>query len=377
MLIKTSLVSGFTVRTLLDKLPVIDLDPPYQREGNVWSKDQKARLIDTMVNDLDMPKLYFQRLNGYEVDPATGFTIQYAVLDGKQRLEAITDFIAGDVSLPDDFIFYEDEGKAAAGMDCDTLVKSYPDLAERILSYELPIVQVFSNSGDLVEEMFQRLNTATALNAAEKRNAISGKAREASNELAEHAFFLHKVAIRNARYKYRELSTKFLVFEDQLENTGGIRDSKASTLMDFFVKSHNGEISDEIIEIYRTRVAEVLDRMVQHFEDDDRLLRSVGTLMVYYLAFRDTSFGCRVDRRALVQFEEMRRNVEAQTPRNDSAADVLRRYNAFVQSTNDGTALEYRVEVLKAFIASDNKPDPDDLPGEVLDLNNLEESQDL
>lgn len=372
MLIDTRFVTDFSVRTLLDKLPVIDVDPPYQREGNVWSNNQKAMLIDTIVNGLDMPKLYFQRLNGKHVDPETGFTIQFAVLDGKQRLEAIVDFIEGSISLPDDFVFFEDEERKAEGMDYETLLRTHPLFVERIMNYRLPIVEVYSESGDLIEEMFLRLNTSTALNAAEKRNAISGKAKEASYELADHEFFVEKVAIRNARYKYRELSTKFLVVEKQLDETGRIKDTKAATLMEFFVDSHSGHIDDESISGYQQQVEIVLDRMARVFENDDRLLRSVGTLVVYYLAFRDERFADQVDRGALMQFEDLRKNVDSEELGEGMVTKALRRYNTFVQSTNDGTALKYRSDILKTFVTSGNDPDEKDLPEEQLSRDIIE-----
>ena len=152
---------------------VVDLDPPYQRESDVWKPGARSTLIDSIINGLDVPKLYFEAATVRGVGP-DGLAYQYAVIDGKQRLEAIIAFLADELSLADDFLYFEDEAVRAAGMKLSALRDQYPLLARRFLEYELPIVRVTSDSGDLIEEMFQRLNASTALNAAERRNALTG-----------------------------------------------------------------------------------------------------------------------------------------------------------------------------------------------------------
>ena len=37
----------------------IDLDPPYQRETGVWSKEKQQLFIDSLINKFDVPKIYF------------------------------------------------------------------------------------------------------------------------------------------------------------------------------------------------------------------------------------------------------------------------------------------------------------------------------
>jgi hypothetical protein len=40
----------------------IDMSPTYQRRGNIWSDADKAYLIDTILNDYDIPKIYRSKL---------------------------------------------------------------------------------------------------------------------------------------------------------------------------------------------------------------------------------------------------------------------------------------------------------------------------
>ena len=54
-------VRQFEARTLswwYDQRDTIDLNPPYQRRGGLWSAREKSYLIDSILNDYDIPKLY-------------------------------------------------------------------------------------------------------------------------------------------------------------------------------------------------------------------------------------------------------------------------------------------------------------------------------
>jgi len=64
----------------------LKLDPDFQR-GSVWTPAARVFLIDTILNDLPIPQVYFRT----KVDAATQTTVR-EVVDGQQRLRAILDF---------------------------------------------------------------------------------------------------------------------------------------------------------------------------------------------------------------------------------------------------------------------------------------------
>lgn len=384
MRIRTELLNEISVSRFLRMKNVVDLDPPYQREGDVWKPTARSVLIDSIINGLDVPKLYFEAATARRVGP-DGLTYQYAVIDGKQRLGAILAFLAGHLALAEDFLFFEDETVRAAGMTLPDLEEHYPQLARRFLDYELPIVRVSSDSGDLIEEMFQRLNASTSLNAAERRNALTGPTRDAANALAEHQLLIAHSPIRSARYKYRELGAKFLAIEHQLATRGKLVDTKADTLYDLFVATRgtSPRIAAADMDGYRANAERTLDRMVKIFERDDRLLASIGTVVVYYIAFLNTAVADHVNRGMLAEFEDLRRKaaqmVEDDPEYTRPANARLREYNVFVQSTNDGRALARRAEVLAAYVGGHSARDPlaglDGLgDGELPDRDETEES---
>ena len=69
-------------------------DVTYQRKSGVWSEDKKSFLIDSILKNYPVPAIFLRPC----VDNDTGKTV-YDVVDGKQRLEAIVDFIENRIAL--------------------------------------------------------------------------------------------------------------------------------------------------------------------------------------------------------------------------------------------------------------------------------------
>jgi len=69
----------------------IDMNPSYQRK-DVWSVRDKAMLVDSIMKGIDIGKLVLVK-HSFEEMKNTGWG--YEVLDGKQRIQAIIDFIEG------------------------------------------------------------------------------------------------------------------------------------------------------------------------------------------------------------------------------------------------------------------------------------------
>src|SRR5262249_17356584 len=107
----------------------IDMDPPYQRRGGIWSPADKAYLIDSILNGFDIPKLYVADFTWGD-SPLNKKRLPYAIIDGKQRLEAIFDFYDGTVVLNDDFVYRENPVQNLAGLSYQDLLGSHADVAE-------------------------------------------------------------------------------------------------------------------------------------------------------------------------------------------------------------------------------------------------------
>lgn len=176
-----------TVRSFCRRLKKINLQPDYQR-GAVWSKAQKQLLIDSILRDLDIPKIYLREIEHNEFGEEA--------IDGQQRLTAISEFYADAFPLAKD---------ADAVQGFEIKGKSFSDLHEDIKdlfeAYELSVVVLRDASNEDVEEMFLRLQNGTTLNAAEKRNAMPGNMKDFVRTLVDHKFF-ESCGFKNVRFAF-------------------------------------------------------------------------------------------------------------------------------------------------------------------------------
>jgi hypothetical protein len=328
---------------------LIQTDPDYQRMGEVWGLEKRQLLIDTVINDFDMPKLYFHEFtNPKRLEDGT--TVKFAVIDGRQRLETIWGFIEGKFSLAEDFSFFEDDRVGAAGLTYSDLGKRYPQLKTRIDSYSLPVTTVLTDDMDLIEEMFLRLNEAVPLNAAEKRNAIGGPMAEVIRAVSQHEFFYNKIPFSNQRYQHREVAAKFLL----LTSTGNVGDTKKSYLDNMVRRFKNKNHYNEA-RLVRDRVMEILDWSSSLFVSQDPLLRTQAMTVIYFVVFKEAlgkGWAENITRHMMVDFEERRRENRRAAEDDIAKAnyDLLEFDRMHLQGSNDKTSIEFRSRTLINFL---------------------------
>src|SRR5215471_21057116 len=92
----------------------IELEPDYQRIGGIWTREKRELLLDSLLNGFDVPKLYFHEFVPPKQKGSRKY--RYAIIDGKQRLQTIWDFIDDKITLADDFKYLRDASIKAGGM---------------------------------------------------------------------------------------------------------------------------------------------------------------------------------------------------------------------------------------------------------------------
>jgi len=178
----------------------INTNPDFQRPA-VWGTSQKQLLVDTILRDYDVPKLYWRKTG---TKPDT-----YDVVDGQQRLRALWDFFDGNFRLAKDADPID--GEIVAGFHYQDL----PDeLRIRFDVYPLDVVVLEDTDEDEVREMFLRLQNGTSLKAQEKRNAFPGKMRDFVRELAQHPFFA-SVGFSDVRFAFDHVAAQMVLLEMQ------------------------------------------------------------------------------------------------------------------------------------------------------------------
>jgi hypothetical protein len=315
-----------TVLFLYSEREQLQTDPVYQRQSEIWSVEKKQLLIDSILNGYDLPKLYFHEL------PDAGDSerqFRYAIVDGKQRLSAVWDFIDNKFALSDEFEYLPDPTANLGGLTYPELAEKYPRIKIRFDSTSLP---------------------AVPLNAAERRNAFGGPIPPHIRTLSEHELFKIRLPFDNTRYRHFDLSVKFLY----IEYLNGLGETKKRAL-DEFVKAfrrppHSQEEADRLASGAMKRVA----AMAKVFTARDELLRSTGTVVLYYNLFRegqDEGWSERITRQSLQAFEDQRRRNRTLAENESDETDLqLLEYDRLAQSSNDEHALKTRYATLRKYL---------------------------
>lgn len=319
----------------------IQIDPLYQRLSNIWTPENRQFLIDTILNDFDIPKLYLHKFE--RPLKKDGKNYDYAIIDGKQRLETMWAFIDGHIALAEDFEYFKDPTVKAGNMTYSELGREHPDLKVQFDSFQLTAICVETDEIEMIEEMFSRLNEAAPLTAPEKRNAYGGPLPIAIRRLASEPFFTNAIPFPNKRYRHFDLATKFLLAEHE----GKVIDTKKAYL-DKFVESFADQ-SRKKMPKFLARTTQNVGRMAEVFTYKDPLLRQVGIIMLYYHLFRlahEGGWGDKITRKRLADFEKVREANRLLAEQDITKANYdLIEFDRYAQSPNDGYAIKFRLKV--------------------------------
>lgn len=329
---------------------IIDFNPEYQRNGDIWSIEKRQLLIDSILNDYDIPKLYFHVLS-FETKKRTGK--EYAIIDGRQRIETIIQFVNGKFALAEDFKYLKDEKVNAGGFYYKDLAEIYPKLKMSFESFDLPITNVETDDLELIDDMFLRLNEAVPLNAAEKRNAIGGPLVKSIKKVASNDFFSDKIKFTNKRYQYLEVAVRLLFIEHFLKYESKIYDTK-KVFLDALVEKYKIDASIKAKDIEQN-VLLILAKMSEVFADSDPLLRSQGIIPIYYLIFREIYINKKLkpmNRNSFLVFRDhVRKNKElAEKDIRLANYDLIDFDRMSVQGTNDAGSIKERLRIMTEFL---------------------------
>lgn len=350
-------IPSSSVLNLYSMRESIWFDPPYQRYGDIWPLEKRQLLIDSILNGFDIPKLYFHEF--YPTREIDGKKHKYAIVDGKQRLQAIFAFIEGRFPIGEGFQLLENEEVKPKSLTYAELAREFPNLKTRFDGFVLPIVSILTEEIELIEDMFSRLNEAVPLNAAEKRNSFGGPVPPVIREMSRHKFFVDKLPFTNKRYRHFDLIAKFLYLEDK----GQLVDTKKIHLDDF-VKAKRQEANIEASQDLARDVYDILNALASIFVDKDNLLRSVGTVVLYFYLFHDgleNGWSDAITRNALEEFQAIRDRNRKLAESDEGRPDYsLLEFDRLTQSPNDGFALRYRYAVLRRYLGpEEGRPELD------------------
>ncbi|MEZ5001660.1 MAG: DUF262 domain-containing protein [Chitinophagales bacterium] len=152
------------------------VNPEYQR-GAVWARRQEQMLIDSILRNYPIPLIY---LHYREMTSGNLKNSFYDIIDGQQRINAISNFINGEFKLldpknPKMKNFFPDyiQQKKTPWANCtfQTLPSDYQAYFEK---KQIDIVLLKTEESNEVRDLFIRLQDGIPLNAQEKRDAWPG-----------------------------------------------------------------------------------------------------------------------------------------------------------------------------------------------------------
>lgn len=222
----------------------IDIAPSYQRRHR-WPAEKQSALIESFLLNIPVPPIYL-------AEDETG---RYSVVDGKQRLTAIADFMTERLRLKNLESLVEAEGYCFS---------DFPDEVRNTLSIRpfLRVITLLRKSSPLLKyEVFIRLNRGgESMEPQELRNvAFRGPLNELIMNLSTNPFLGRQLKIKDdssSAFKLMadvELVLRFLTLREHWETFSG----SLRMAMDRFM-AENAHASKEKLDNYSKRFQRAL-----------------------------------------------------------------------------------------------------------------------
>lgn len=221
------------------------LDPDYQRR-EIWNREKKTAFIESLYMEIMILPIYVVEIPGEDILDET----KYEVVDGKQRLTAIMNFIKGSLRLNERNLEYYSD--IFGGKTFSEIREIDSEKTSQMLSSILDIYVITANSPEFTKyDIFARLNRgAEKLKVNEIRRAIYKSrtlgwiAEYVNNQLEDHKEFYESIFSKNDIKRY--------------EDYGRMYRSLA-----FFLRSKKEE---EIVDGYNSRPRDMINTVLQDIQ---------------------------------------------------------------------------------------------------------------
>ena len=235
--------SAFEIKRMAEETHDLKIAPPFQRR-RVWKIEQNRELIESILMGIPIPVIYvFEDKNGIK-----------QVVDGRQRISAIIDFLNNKFALDKLRMLPAFNGKKFS--DLDPIYKS------KVERYQIPVYVIEPPTPERVKyDIFDRVNRGgTRLNNQEMRNALyqgpatdllAGLAKEDSFKAATSngvkatrmrdkyiiLRFLSFYLLRTRRLDFTYKSNSDELFVAAMKLINAMRDSEINSLKEVFLHS--------------------------------------------------------------------------------------------------------------------------------------------
>ena len=324
-----------SIKWIYNQQKSIDFSPAYQRHGDLWKKTQQQLLIDSILNKLDIPKFYFQ----FMPSEVKNLHYNYAIIDGKQRIEAILGFINDKIPLSNKFSFldnsYYHKYGDISGKRFSDIERDAPALIAQFWQFELSIVFIDTTTPDIINELFIRLNSGIPVSTTEKRNANGGILSLKIQELCDSSdFFTQKIKLTNRRFAQNDLALKLLMLEM------GEWDLTKKSVDKFLVDNKNFQSCSKAFATLKSKI----NYISEAFEENDYLLSKKNIIITLYTVI-DLIPSTKL--RSFMQYFENHRTSESTPTENVALKEFTR---LLQQGADKKSSIQERSKIMKYYI---------------------------
>jgi len=295
----------------------IDISPKYQRRER-WTEKKESDLIESFILNIPVPPIYL-------AEDKYG---KYSVIDGKQRITAINNFLSEKFKLGELEKFSELN---------DLSFNQLPDSIQNALKIRpyLRVVTLLKQSHtELKYEVFLRLNKAgVALNPQEIRNvAFRGDLNDLLFELSSLPYFV-KIFGNNVKSKvYKEMidiqfCLRFFTVREYWDDFGGNMD----LAMDDFMKLYFECSKKDVLEFKKIferslHACEVIwgDKAFQKPNSSRRVLQGMYEIQMVCISFLSDDQLKKV----IAKKSKVRVLLESEINKNIEFADALTQFTS-------------------------------------------------
>ena len=315
----------------------LELRPDFQRR-EVWSAPARIMLMDTILRDVPMPKIFLAN----SIKDGKTYRV---VIDGQQRISAILDFLRDEFSLDGPFTG-DQKGKKFSELDQET--------QDRFLSYQVDFNEAINPTEEEIREVYARVNKYTVpLTKQELRRAdFPGDFLTVSEELAIDDYF-DQVGLFSAANRRRYADVEY-VSELLAGMIDGIQDKKG-TLDKFYIKFAKWDKKEKkhIINRFTKSLQEIklIFKDQEYCISETRFRQKADFYTLFLVVDYFVSVGLTVEGKDLQPLQEDL-NMLQENIRPESGIEICSEYAIkCVSQANSASSRRWRHQFLKPILA--------------------------
>lgn len=242
---------------------------------NTWNLEKKSLFIDSILSNMIIPPIYVEVQGD-----------NYFIIDGKQRLLTIIDYINNFFAISGNF--FDPIGGSLNGVQYFTLL---PSLQHKIMNYELTIIEQSGTKNESLDT-FIRCNNGESVQPIEIFRAKVGEHLQFLNEICSHKLFSLLELGKTDSFRNYELALYFLMLEAN-PSTGLAKREKEEFVKNISTKKIiNSDIKNNLI-----KKLDYLFKVFNRFEynkleQPDKYLKKSHILIIYKIL--DSAFNNKI-----------------------------------------------------------------------------------